>query len=73
MEEEIVILISNVFSPQKNNPVIQKERIKTRKSAHVFAGKQVLLTLQFICWLPAVLPQTLCLFGSKQNGIKNMR
>ena len=38
MEEEIVILISNVFSPQKkkNNPVIQKERIKTRKSAHVF-------------------------------------
>ena len=39
MEEAIVILISNVFLPQKkkkNNPVIQKERIKTRKSTHVF-------------------------------------
>lgn len=88
MEEEIVILISNVFLPQKNNPVIQKERIKTRKTAHdFFFGKQVLReghslvdlaekhvysTRVHFC-LPAVRPPTFCLFWSKQNCINNMK
>lgn len=39
------------FLATKNNPVIQKERIKTRKSAHVFAGKQVLKEGHFLMGL----------------------
>lgn len=44
-----MILISNVFSPQKNNPVIQEESLKV-DGEYVFfsAGKQVVKRAHFL-------------------------